>query len=260
MKSEVLKVLDQIPLALKTELVDAFNLIQTNYSERRWEPSELNGGKLCEVVYSIINGYFSGVYPTKTSKPSNMVLACQNLEAASTFPRSLRIQIPRMMIALYEVRNNRGVGHVGGDVNPNEMDAICVLHMSKWIVSELIRVFHQVSTDEAERLVSLISHRELPIIWEINGKSRVLDSKLSAKSKTLVLLYTAVSGLREDDLVQNLEQQNPSAYRRDVLRKAHQERLLEYDADTRITTISPLGVKFVEENIFSSGGLAEFTQ
>ena len=131
-------VLDTLPEGLRKELLDAFNQIVKNFRERRWEPSELNGGKLCEVVYTILKGYGDGKYPAKAAKPKNMVLACQKLETeAAGAPRSIRIHIPRMPIALYEIRNNRNVGHVGGDVDPNHMDAVCVLQMAKWIMAEL---------------------------------------------------------------------------------------------------------------------------
>src|SRR5688572_15532360 len=117
-----------LPTTLRAELLRAFAEIERNYRERRWEPSELNGGKLCEIVYTILRGFVDGHYPAHASKPANMVDACRSLEqTAATFPRAVRIQIPRVLIALYEVRNNRGVGHVGGDVSPNAMDASFVL-------------------------------------------------------------------------------------------------------------------------------------
>lgn len=241
-----------IPQAIRDELVEALNQVERNFKEHRWEPAELNGGKLCEVVYSILKGFVDNNFPSAASKPSNMVDACKFLEKAPlTIPRSIRIQIPRMLMALYEIRNNRGVGHVGGDVNPNHMDAVCVLQMSKWIVAELIRVFHDISTEDATRVVEALSDRELTLIWKINGVSRVLDNKLSMLDKTLVLLYSSTSGIFEQELVSSIEHSNASIYRRDILRKAHKKRLLEYDASTRLTTISPLGSKYVEENILA---------
>lgn len=244
--------LSGIPATLRDELVQSLNEIERNFKESRWEPSELNGGKLCEVVYSILKGYIDNNYPASASKPSNMVDACKNLEQSpSTFPRSVRIQIPRMLTALYEIRNNRGVGHVGGDVDPNHMDAACVLQMSKWVVSELIRVFHNVSTQEACAAVEALSDRDLPLIWQVDGVSRVLDNSLSMLDKTLVLLYGEPSGLQEQDLVASIEHSNPSVYRRDVLRKAHKKRLLEYNASTKKTTISPLGIQHVETTILA---------
>ena len=168
-------VLGRLPDGLRKELLDAFNEIVRNFRERRWEPSELNGGKLCEVVYTILKNHTDGKYPAKAAKPKNMVLACQKLETdAAGAPRSIRIQIPRMLISLYEIRNNRNVGHVGGDVDPNHMDAVCVLQMAKWIMAELVRVLHDVSTEAATAMVEGLTDRESPLIWEVNGNRRVI--------------------------------------------------------------------------------------
>lgn len=252
MSIEFSSLLSGMPTTLRDELVQALNEIERNFKESRWEPSELNGGKLCEVVYSILKGYVENSYPPSASKPRNMVEACKGLEqSSSTFPRSVRIQIPRMLTALYEIRNNRGVGHVGGDVDPNHMDAACVLQMSKWVVAELIRVFHNVSTQEASAAVDALSDRDLPLIWQIDGVSRILDNSLSMLDKTLVLLYGEPAGLQEAELVASIEHSNPSVYRRDILRKAHKKRLLEYNASTKKTTISPLGVQHVESVILA---------
>src|SRR2546428_9970348 len=110
--------LAQLPSGLRDPLLASFNEIVVNFRETRWTASELDGGKLCEVVYTILRGHVDGSFPSGPSKPSNMVQSCMDLAKADAtrFPRSVRIQIPRLLIALYEVRNNRGVGHVGGDV------------------------------------------------------------------------------------------------------------------------------------------------
>ncbi len=239
-----------LPASLAGELIESLSNIEINYRERRWEPSELNGGKLCEIAYTILHGYVSGAYPAQASKPVNMVDACRALEKAGrAFPRSMRIQVPRMIIALYEIRNNRGVGHVGGDVNPNEMDATCVLQMSKWVVAELVRVLHGTSTETATDIVNALSNREIASIWKIDGKRRVLDSSLSAKKQTLLLLYGEPSGLSEAALVEAIEPSTAGNYRRDVLRPVHKDRLIEYDESAKTATISPLGSRFVEEKI-----------
>jgi hypothetical protein len=248
--SSITSVLGTLPDGLRKELLDAFNQIVKNFRERRWEPAELNGGKLCEVVYTILKSYDDGKYPAKANKPKNMVLACQQLEnEAVDAPRSIRIQIPRMLIALYEIRNNRNVGHVGGDVDPNHMDAVCVLQMAKWIVAELIRVLHNVSVDQATEIVESLVERETPLIWEVNGVRRVLNTSLSMRDKTLLLLHAATEPLAERDLVTWIEHTNASVYRRDVLRKAHKARLVEYDPISGIVTISPKGIELVEDQI-----------
>jgi hypothetical protein len=235
-----------LPKRLRQELLDAFGKIVSNYAERRWEPAELNGGKLCEVAYSIIRGHADGKYPARAAKPKNMLDACKQMERETSVPRSFQIQIPRMIVALYEVRNNRNVGHVGGDVDPNHMDAVCVLQMSKWIVAELIRVLHGRPVDEAAALVDALVEREIPIVWKVGDRLRVLDTRLTMREKALVLLHATAGPMDEGKLVEFVEHSNPSVFRRDVLRPAHKAKLVEYDANARTVEISPLGVDFVE--------------
>jgi hypothetical protein len=245
------EILGLLPRELRNELLAAYTRIVKNYRERRWEPSELNGGKFCEVVYTILRGYIDGAFAAAAVKPRNMVDACHSLEQApsSAFSRSVRIQIPRMLIALYEIRNNRGVGHVGGDVDPNHMDATCVLQMSKWILGELVRVFHNVDTETASDAIESIVERVVPIVWEIDGRLRVLDTDLTMKDKTLLLLYHHSESVHESDLVGWVEHSNASVFRRDILRKAHRQKLIEYNPTTRMVTISPKGIEYVEETI-----------
>jgi hypothetical protein len=243
------ELLASIPNGLRAELLTAYQAIMRNYRERRWEPSELNGGKFCEIIYSIINGYMTGTFPAKASKPSNMVDACRALEAHGTHPRSLRIQIPRMLMALYEIRNNRGVGHVGGDVDPNQMDATCVVEMSKWLLSELVRVFHNVTVDDASSAVSGIVERTSPLVWEVGGRRRVLDTSLGMLDRVLVLLYNHAGTIPEKTLFQWAEHSHLTVFRRDILAKAHKRAFLDFDRVSGGVTLSPKGSAYVEESI-----------
>jgi hypothetical protein len=235
---------------LRKPLLDAFNEIMRNFRERRWEPSELNGGKLCEVVYTIIRGHIDGKMPAKPSKPRNMYDACLAIERDGTaFPRAIRIQIPRMLVALYEIRNNRGVGHVGGDVDPNAMDARVVVEMAKWIIAELVRVFHGLDTATATQVVEGLIERTIPTVWEVGDVRRVLRPSMKMKEQTLLLLYSAGRPVSDKHLIAWVEHSNPSVYRRDVLRVAHRERLIEYNESAGDVRLSPRGTAYVEEKI-----------
>ncbi len=243
-------ILGAVPESLEDELFEKFREIERNFRESRWEPAELNGGKLCEVAYCILRGHVDGTFPAKAYKPANFYDACLKLEKeAVSWGRSVRIQIPRMLTALYEIRNNRNVGHVGGDVDPNHMDAVCVLHMAKWIVAELVRIFHGVTLAEATALVEALSEREISLVWDAGTVRRVLDNRLSMLDKTLVLLFGSARPLTEAELLESIEHSNASVYRRDVLRRAHAERLIEYNEQAKELRISPLGIKRVEDNI-----------
>jgi hypothetical protein len=124
------KLLASIPQGLRDPLMEEYRHIASNYAEHRWEPSELSGGKFCECVYWICQGFVSGTYVASPTKPANMRDDCRDIErnpkTTHAADHSLRILIPRMLPALYDIRNNRGVGHVGGDVDPNLMDATVV--------------------------------------------------------------------------------------------------------------------------------------
>jgi hypothetical protein len=153
---------------LRDDLLGAFNEIIKNYREHRWEPSELNGGKLCETIFTIVVGYLDGgKYPARAKKPTQFPQACLALEqkyAHVPDSRSARILIPRVMIGLYDIRNNRGVGHAGAEVDPNHMDATVVVSTSKWLVAELVRLLHVLTTAEATNIVESLIEREVSLV------------------------------------------------------------------------------------------------
>lgn len=240
-----------LPPTLTADLLDAFQQVVKNYAEHRWEPSELNGGKLCEAAYTILTGYFAGSYEQRAHKPKDMVTACRNLEKEQG-PRSARIQIPRMVVALYEIRNNRGVGHAGGDVDPNHMDATAVVYMSKWVVAELVRLLHGLTTDEASDLVDVLVEREVALIWRNGDKRRVLATGLSLRKGTLLLL-SGVTEARESDLASWLEHKRAADYRNKVLKPMHKERLIEYDQAAGTVALLPPGVAAAETLIRELG-------
>lgn len=248
--------LSSVPDGLRNPLFSAFDEIERNFRERRWEPSELNGGKLCEVVYCVLRGYVDGAYLAYPKKPQNFVQACRDLETADRvrFTQSVRISIPRMLVSLYEIRNNRGVGHVGGEVSANEMDAMIVLQGSKWLVAELIRHFHGLDPAIAIAVVASLTIRVSPLIWSVADKHRVLLPNISMKERTLLLLHSFVEPVHEDFLYAWTEHTNKSAFRRDVLRLLHREKLVEYDTSTGLVYLSPIGVRRVEDNLLKSHG------
>jgi hypothetical protein len=251
------RVLAGLPTILRETLLKSYQEIMSNYLERRWEPSELNGGKFCEGAYSIVSGAVKGTFPPKVSKPSNMLDACRALEKEPPDPnrvgdRSLRVLIPRLLPVLYEIRNNRGVGHVGGDVDANHMDAEGVQAMASWVMAELVRIFHGVSTDEARQTVDALVERKTPAIWEVEGVKRVLDPEMNARNQVLMFLHHSTGWVPVNELVNWVEYSNASVFRRSVLTPLHRERLIEFDAKQGRARISPRGAKEVEEKLLRS--------
>jgi len=244
-----------LPATLRDDLLNAFNEIVKNYREHRWEPSELNGGKLCEAAYTIVKGWLdNGAYPARAKKPSYFPQTCMDMEKKySTVPnsRTARILIPRMMVGLYDIRNNRGVGHAGSDVDPNHMDATVILHTAKWLVAELVRLLHNLTTDEATALVEDLIEREVAWVWTVGDIKRVMDPGLGWKKQALILLLTQHGAVAEVDLVKWLEHPNAAVFRRDVLKPMHKARLVEYDQAAGTILLSPMGVAEAEAVVAS---------
>ena len=209
--------------------------------ERRWTSAELSGGRFCEIVYTILQGYASGSYASAPTKPANFLDACRALERTTAVPRSFQILIPRLLPALYEIRNNRNVGHVGGDVNPDFMDSSAVVSMSSWILAELVRVFHSISTEDAQRVVNQLSERRLPLVWKSGDIRRVLNPSLPLKSQVLLLLASSPGRLRADDLLRWTGYKGKRYFTR-LIRQLHAARLVEFHEDTQELELLPPGV------------------
>jgi hypothetical protein len=241
-----------IPDSLRDELFFEFNKILKNYREGRWEPAELSGGKICEVIYTILDGYISGKYPNKATKPQKFFDACKALENADPikFSKSVRVQIPRILVTLYDIRNNRGVGHVGGDVNPNHMDATLVVYGAKWLMAELIRIFHNIDVKAAAETVESLIQKESPIVWDAGHTKRVLKAGFDFKEQTLLLLYSCIDGIAKDeDLFGWVEYSRKDLFKANILKKLHDKRLIEYRSSEGTVKLSPTGIQFVEDNL-----------
>ena len=257
MKLKPADLLTAVPEGLRAPLLKHYIEIARNFVERRWEPSELNAGKLCEVVYCILDGATSTSFPSHPTKPADMIAACRVLEQRPAVPgrvgdRSLRILIPRVLLGIYEVRNNRGVGHVAGDIDPNKMDATMVFASANWIVCELVRIFHQVPLESAQQAVSALVERRIPEIWEVEDQKRVLTSSLKAREQTLLLLYSEADWVQAEDLRSWVEYKNATVYRSKILLGLHKSRHIEFDQVGVRVQLSPKGAVEVEEKILPS--------
>jgi hypothetical protein len=148
------------------------------------------------------------------------------------------------------MRNKRGIGHLGGDVDANKIDASVMSRHADWIICELIRIHHGLSLEEAQGLVDGLAIRELPEVWEIAGKKRVLREGLTAREESLLLLYSSMEAdVLLEDLIAWVEYSNPAVFKAKVLYPLHRDRMVEWNRESDSITISPKGAKFVEERL-----------
>lgn len=248
--SNFASVFPSIPKQVLERLEKSYNNIKKNFRENRFEPSELNGAKFCEAAYRLLEWHTSKSYTPFGTKIRDFSQSVKKFENMSKFPDSVRFHIPKILDALYGIRNKRGVSHLGGDVDPNYMDAVFVVSACDWVMAELVRIFHGLSTEEAQKLIQNLVTKRLPIIWRIGKVRRILAVDLPYQDKALALLYDEYSqSVLDKDLFDWIEHSNLAVFRRDILRPCHKDKLIEYNQANGKVSLSPLGLQYVERNI-----------
>lgn len=252
------KALISISDTFRSKIVSSYLEVKHRYAksarDASWDTSGLSAGKYCESVLRFLQKELTGSYTPFGQHIANFADECRILVSLPKNKglESLRIIIPRALVFLYTLRGKRGIGHIGGDVAANEIDSVTVVRVCDWIFCELIRIYHGLSLEEAQGIVDSISVRNIPEVWEIAGKKRVLRSGLNYKQKTLLLAYSETEeGVLVEDLFTWCEHKHLPSYRRDVLRGMHNDRLIEYDKENEMVFLSPLGVQEVEDNFLN---------
>jgi hypothetical protein len=247
--------LGSLPTKLREKLIKTYQELKSSFVRGEFESSGLRAGKFCEVALRVLQNDLTGTFIPLGNKVPNYKSECERLEQldSSTGPESLRILMPRALNFLYTLRNKRGIGHVGGDIDANEIDAATCVRLADWCLSELIRVLHHLSIEEAQSLLDSIAERRLPLVWEIFGKKRVLQTKIGYKAQVLLLLYSQPgNGVPLEDLLEWTENPRKDNFVRTVISPLHKQRLVLYDRETDFVVISPTGSKKVEDEMLPS--------
>jgi hypothetical protein len=241
-----------IPSGLRDPLIEEYRGVMAAFVEGKWKASGIDAGRFCEVAYTVLQGAVNGKFAAAPSKPANFPQACAALESQppiSVGDRPLRILLPRALPAIYEIRNNRNIGHVGGDVVSNKMDASYIIAACTFVMAELIRVFHNCSTVEAQASVDALVERRIPLVWDYGGGKRVLSPEMSAADKVLVLLHSESAWIKVTDLFSWTKYSNKSVFESKVLTHLDANTQIEFDRKAVRCMITPLGIREVETRI-----------
>ncbi len=232
---------------ITNHLLSSFKEIEENFVIKKWKPSELNAGHFVESVRRILEFELSGNYTPYGQNLSNFNDQTIRQYEQAQGHESFRMLIPRTLKSIYNIRNKRGVGHVG-PVLPNKMDASFILSSVKWILAELIRLKSNLSPDDTLALINQISDRNIELLWDTDGLRRVLNSKIPAKEQVLILLFDK-SPCHIEELRNAIEYKNAPNFRKLVVGKLHGERFIELNQENGICSISPTGTIRAEELI-----------
>lgn len=237
---------NDLPIELVEPLLLTYTQIKENYYLRKHEPAELNGAKFCEIIVRILEYEETKNFTPIGQHITNMGDKFKSFESKTALNESIRFHIPKIASSIYNIRNKRGVGHVSGEISPNLADSTFVATSADWILAEIIRIHHQCSLEEAQKIIDTIVERKLPLVYEIANKKRILNPRLKFSEKTLIILASEYpESIMDRTLWDWVEHSNFYSYKK-VLSSLHKEKLIEYTNSTCV--ILPPGLKMVEDN------------
>lgn len=175
-----------IPQELITELMKAFVEAKRRYYRVDLRPSAVEGGRFTEATFRVLQWTTGRYTPLGRTLPSVDQLLKDLQNAAG--PDSVRLHIPRTLRLIYDIRNKRDAAHLGDGIDPNLQDATLVVRNMDWVMAELVRLYHNVSPNEAHDVIADLVSKEVPTIQMFDGFPRVLRT-IKASEHCLVLLY-----------------------------------------------------------------------
>ncbi|MBU2914852.1 hypothetical protein [Reichenbachiella agariperforans] len=231
-------------------IINSFREVEKNYHFQSWKTSELDAGHFVEAIRRLIELKLYGQY-TKVSKPlqnftDKVLSSYQNKSGDEAY----RIHIPRVLYTIYGIRNKRGVGHIS-QISPNKIDATLILASCKWVLAEVIRINSNYQIEETGVLIDEVIQRNIEGIWQINGVDRIMIDGLKLPEQILFILYNKQS-CSDIEISQITEYKNFN-YLKKVLKKFHQERLVEYSKNGECI-LSPKGSIEAEKIISKING------
>lgn len=235
---------------LLDKLLESYQLTNENQYLGKHRPCCAEGGRFAEAAIRMLQQVTTGTYiPLGKAIPnfSNEVLKLENADAK--FPQSIRIQIPRTLQVIYDIRNKRDVGHIGGDVDSNFTDATLSLVCCNWVMTEFVRIYYISDITTAQNMVNSIVKIRIPLIQDFNGFLKILKPDLKLPDKVLALLYYRGSeGASIKELNNWLSNRIKTGYMNLTLGKLEHERAFVHREGV-CYKITDTGRTYVEESI-----------
>ncbi len=241
-----------IPKKFRSHILKHFGKIREGYLRAVYDASGINVGKFCEAILRYLQYELTDTNIPFNQRILNLYDECSKLGQLpkTAGHESLRLIIPRATQFLYTLRNKRGIGHIGGDVDENKIDSATAVRVAEWVICELIRLKHGLSLEEAQEIVDGLSVRILPDVWEVAGRKVVLKKGITTKQKALLLLYSA-----QDEAISTVElclwakYSNLSVFRSQVIKPLDKENLIYLEENEDLVFLSPLGALEVEKTL-----------
>lgn len=196
--------------SLAKAVIDNYVEMQQRFLAGDWQPSELDGGRLCEALARALYQLDSGI-AALTQEVAEISRKLEDQKLPHKLGSKDRGHFMKVLGTVYKLRSDRGAVHVSAQYDANHMDSVLVLHMGKWLFAEFLRLAWNQDRDVIAETIERIVQLEHALIHELDGKPLVLARGIPAPEEVLLLLnHAAGNKLSRADLRSQAANQKPA--------------------------------------------------
>ncbi|MGG6266259.1 hypothetical protein ACQ4M3_05395 [Leptolyngbya sp. AN03gr2] len=166
--------------------------MQQRFLAGDWQPTELDGERFCEAISRCLLQIDTEQIDHR-KLPGKIRDDLLNKSIAHQIRDKDRYHIAKVIELVYRFRSDRGAVHISTEYTANYMDSMLVLHASKWIFAEFLRLAWNRDRKIVAETIAQIVQLEHSVIHELDGKPLVLARDISATDEILLLLYHATN-------------------------------------------------------------------
>lgn len=204
-----------VPADLVAEVIAAYQEAKTRFHRRDYRPSSVEGARFSEAVFRVLQWAALGTYTAVGANLPKVPTLLGQLAQTTSADDSIRIHIPRTLQAVYDIRNKRNVAHLGS-IEIGLQDSGLVIHILDWVMTELVRLYHNVPTAEAQKIIEDIVKKEVPAVQVIDGFPRLLKDVAGTHHMLLLLYREGAAGMEASQLRAWLPDNHRRNYARNV--------------------------------------------
>lgn len=242
-----------VPADLAQALNSTYRDVMGHFLKGEWDDAQVDAGRFCEAALRYLEFRMTGSFTLidGKSKP-NRKTTVNKARQDTALPPSLRSQIPQSVELTMDFRNNRNSAHLG-NIDANKLDATTVVQNVTWIIGEILRLETQKPPVEVQRVLDQLAERHVPLVQTVNGRPIILQPKMEAADKAMIILYQQAKPVPIQTLRNWVGYANATRWRDTVLRGLQRKARIHVE-NGEVTLLYP-GEVAAQELILKAGGL-----